>query len=70
MAQHYDAMHGGARNMGGTLENMVSRHPHEQQETMQLLTKKKATLLACTDKSCACGRAAKKTGGKRKAGQE
>ena len=27
MAQHYDAMHGGARNMGGTLENMVSRQP-------------------------------------------
>ena len=50
MAQHYDAMHGGPRNMGGTLENMVGWCPgtrtHKQQETMQLLTKKKATLLA------------------------
>ena len=69
MEAHYEAMHGSAQHMSSKLASTVSQGVHEQQDTAQLLTKKKRIkLLARMDASCACGRAAKKTsGGKRKA---
>ena len=71
MEAHYEAMHGSAQHMSSKLASTVSQGVHEQQDTVQLLTKKTIKLLACMDASCACGRAAKKTsGGKRKAAEQ
>ena len=56
---------------GGGVRRRNDFHRVEQQDTVQLLTKKTIKLLACMDASCACGRAAKKTsGGKRKAAEQ